>query len=501
MIFQLYDPKDPRSIYNYSRGMIGKTFNEISEEDNILIREDQTKDDYACRRRKGGLGELIEEKYFMIHSNSDSRPDFEEAGVELKVTPYKINKNASISSKERMIITMINYHDLIETDFYDSGVWSKSQLILIVFYLWQKEIKNRLDYSIDYTYLYSPPKDDLEIIIEDYNFIKEKVDRGEAHKLSEGDTMYLGAATKASTSKDRRSQPNSDILAKPRAFSFKNSYMTYVLNEYVVKEEKEKSEKIMDKEENTREKFKDERFEDFIIRKINTNRGSSDRELIEKYYETETKEDTQRVLNSTKGIYSDLAFKMLGIKSNQAEEFQKANINVKSIRVEEDGRIVESMSFPNYVIGDLIEEEWEESEIYEYFSSTKFLFIIYNKNKLGGYNFKKAEFWNMPAETIDSALKEDWHKIVNKFKAGVNLKRQKWGKGYRVTNDLPKKRDLNLMHSRPHARLGVHVIDGKKMGNGDPKRDGDLLPNGDIMTKQSFWLNNDYLEEVIKTFD
>ena len=74
MIFQLYDPKDPRSIYNYSRGMIGKTFNEISEEDNILIREDQTKDDYACRRRKGGLGELIEEKYFMIHSNSDSRP-------------------------------------------------------------------------------------------------------------------------------------------------------------------------------------------------------------------------------------------------------------------------------------------------------------------------------------------------------------------------------------------------------------------------------------------
>ena len=38
----------------------------------------------------------------------------------------------------------------------------------------------------------------------------------------EGDTMYLGAATKASTSKDRRKQPYSDELAKPRAFSFKN---------------------------------------------------------------------------------------------------------------------------------------------------------------------------------------------------------------------------------------------------------------------------------------
>lgn len=62
----------------------------------------------------------------------------------------------------------------------------------------------------------------------DFNVIKDKICAGKAHELSEGDTLYLGAATKAATSEDRREQPFSDELAKPRAFAFKNSYMTYV---------------------------------------------------------------------------------------------------------------------------------------------------------------------------------------------------------------------------------------------------------------------------------
>lgn len=61
-----------------------------------------------------------------------------------------------------------------------------------------------------------------------------KSETEKAHELSEGDTLYLGAAPKAATSKDRRKQPFSDELAKPRAFAFKNSYMTYVLNNYII---------------------------------------------------------------------------------------------------------------------------------------------------------------------------------------------------------------------------------------------------------------------------
>ncbi len=93
--------------------------------------------------------------------------------------------------------------------------------------------KYNLDYKIGFSKLFTPPEQDVKIIRHDYEVIVSKIKAGLAHELSEGDTLYLGAAPKASTSKDRRKQPFSDIPAKPRAFAFKNSYMTYVLNNYI----------------------------------------------------------------------------------------------------------------------------------------------------------------------------------------------------------------------------------------------------------------------------
>ena len=39
----------------------------------------------------------MEEALFGIGANGDSAPDFIDAGVELKVTPYKKNKNNTLS--------------------------------------------------------------------------------------------------------------------------------------------------------------------------------------------------------------------------------------------------------------------------------------------------------------------------------------------------------------------------------------------------------------------
>jgi len=62
-------------------------------------------------------------------------------------------------------------------------------------------------------------------------FLKMTLTLLKRNELSEGDTSYLGACTKAATSKDRTTQPYSEINAKPRAFALKNSYMTGILRE------------------------------------------------------------------------------------------------------------------------------------------------------------------------------------------------------------------------------------------------------------------------------
>ena len=76
------------------------------------------------KRNKGNLGQIIEEKFFHYECNSDSRADFYEAGVELKVTPYKINQNGSLSAKERLILTMIDYYQVVNETFEESHLWN-----------------------------------------------------------------------------------------------------------------------------------------------------------------------------------------------------------------------------------------------------------------------------------------------------------------------------------------------------------------------------------------
>ena len=47
---------------------------------------------------KGAIGSVIEESWYGYSPNSESEPDFPEAGVELKVTPY-IKRKGEITAK------------------------------------------------------------------------------------------------------------------------------------------------------------------------------------------------------------------------------------------------------------------------------------------------------------------------------------------------------------------------------------------------------------------
>lgn len=485
MSTKLYDETTPISIENYAQKLIGKTFNDVLNdytkyESELLISEE--KEEYAenheNKKRKGGLGDLIEECYFHYKCNNDSRPDFPDAGVELKVTPYKINKNKTLSAKERLIITMIDYFKVVEENFEDSHLWNKSQLILLIYYLYSKDIENRLDYKINYAKLFTPPKEDLEIIKNDFKIIVDKIKAGKAHELSEGDTMYLGAATKSASSSNRRGQPFSDIPAKPRAFSFKASYMTYVLNNFIVPNKTTYEPIIKDASE-----LKFNTFEEIIINKINSYAGKTDEELCKIF---------NREYNDNKAQWIDLAYRMLGIKSNKAEEFEKANITVKALRIESKDKIVESSPLPTFKFKELVEETWKESKLFNYLDQQKFLFVVYKKDG-DKYVLKGAQLWNIPYGDLNTTVREGWENIRNVIIDGVKFtpKTDKNGKVI-YSNNLPNKESNRVIHIRPHAQKSAYRFeDGTEIGN--VSRNANELPDGRYMTNQSFWLNNTYV--------
>ena len=458
-----YDETDPISIETYAKKLIGKSFADVCEQDDIakamVVREMTNYEaKHENKKRKGGLGELIEERFFHYQANNDARPDFDKAGVELKVTPYKKNKNGTLVAKERLILTMIDYFSVVNEVFEDSHMWQKARLILLVYYLYQQEIKNRLDYRIGYVKLFAPPEQDIKIIAHDFEVIVEKIRKGKAHELSEGDTLYLGAAPKAATSKDRRKQPFSDELAKPRAFAFKNSYMTYVLNNYIIPGKNTYEPIIKGNAE--------ESFEDYVVSKIDAYYNKSVAELCDLF--------DVKFQKKPKNLEAMLAYRILGIKGNHAEEFEKANVVVKTIRIAENNKIKENMSFPTFKFKELVKEEWDDSTFGNYLRETRFLFVIYKYDQGGELRLKGCQFWNIPYDDLEGNVKLVWEKTQRVIREGLRIEKKN-GKNY---NNFPKLSENPVCHVRPHARNSKDTYE---------------LPDGRWYPKQCFWLNNSYI--------
>ena len=456
-----YDVSDPLDIERYAQGLVDKTFRQIWELDlerlSLLIEEQKAR--YVVvdnKRKKGNLGQLVEERFFHYKPNNESRPDFEEAGVELKVSPYKINKDGTKSAKERLVLTMIDYYKVVEEDFDTGHFWNKCRHLLLVYYLWKQEIQENLDYQIKFARLFEPKGQDLQIIREDYEKIVSAIRQGKAHELSEGATTYLGAATKGANSSIRRGQPFSDIDAKPRAFAYKQSYMTVVLNEKILG--KQPYESIVNQRVI-------EKFEEHITQKINRYRGYSVDELC----------DELKVSSKPKNIASLLGFRILGITKNQSEEFAKGNIIVKAIRISKNNTIKESMSFPTFKFKELVNEEWEDSTFGNYLYETRFFFVIYKEDSNGVLRLRGCQFWNAPVSDIENEVREMWERTVGLLKDGIQIWKDDKGRNH---SNLPQKKENRISHVRPHGR---------------DSNDTDELPDGRKYPKQCFWLNNTYI--------
>lgn len=418
------------------------------------------------RTGKGAIGTVLEESWFGYSPNSESEPDFPEAGVELKVTPYVRGANG-IRAKERLVCNIINYMQEYDKTFETSSFWHKCNTMLLLSYEHLYD-KPKSEFKIDAAILFSFPEEDLLIIEHDWETIINKVRNGKAHEISEGDTLYLAACTKGVNASSVRPQPFSDVPAKQRAYSLKSSYMTQVLNKYIFGNEE--SPKII-----RHWSFLQHcSFEDYIIQKVSEFYGKTQQEL----------KDFFGVDSNAKSLNEILLAKMLNVSGRIAytEEFQKAGIVPKTIRVQYNGKIKESMSFPTFDFIELSNEEvWEDSELYNYLAPTKFMFVIFQQRSDGEYVFERVMFWNIPNDDLEE-VHIVWQRARDTVRNGVQLIQTPSG----VSNDLPKQSQNRVSHVRPH---------GKNASDKLP------LPDGRMMTKQCFWLNNTYIKEQISKTD
>lgn len=451
-------------------------------------------------RNKGDLGQIVEEGWYNYHVNSESEPDFSEAGVELKVSPYKTLNNGQKSAKERLVCGIINYMEEAGKPFEESAFWHKCKCMCLLSYEWFPG-SERGDLHADHATLVDGyPDEDLLIMKHDYEIIMEKIMDGRAHELSEGMTQYLAPCTKGSTAEASiRTQPFSDVPAKQRAYSLKTTYMTRLLRKYVFGEEENEHiiKNISELENRTLEEILEDTIRPYY--------GKTQRELKELFgIEADSKQLNAVVLQkifNTSGNIQD------------TEEFKSAGIKVKTVRLQRNGMPKESMSFPAFKYMDIINEIWEDSEFREQIVPTRFMFVVFNEDEEHEYRLSKIKFWNLPDDDEEKA-RFIWEDTVDKIKNDrINFRYDPTKD--RVENDfIASKESSNypleqedgaivktnmVCHVRPHGRVSAYILrDGFTRRADEIEKWSYPVPNGEWASPYSFWFNNSYIKSILE---
>lgn len=462
-----YDEKDISSIFNYSKQLINKCLRDFAP-------------DTKVHKGKGSLGQLVEELFFKYDLNTRQEADFAFVNAELKCTPLKESAKKEFLIKERLVCSMINYTADWDKSFEESHFYRKCLIMLIMFYLHNPKV-SKLDLHFFFTVLWKIPEKDLLIIRNDYDTIISKIKNGQAHTLSEGDTMYLGACRKGQKGDSLMPQHNNNVGAPRRAWSLKTAYMRTILDE-VKKYNKEGAycnyniprpakEAVFSVEELRKKSVDDicsSRFAPFLGK---TYRQICDMLNINPSY-SKSKYFIISNLIAGKGSVSNV---------NKSEEFEKSGLTMKTIRVKKTGTIKESMSFENIDYQEVFDcAEWTDSRLYELFTS-RFLFVIFretdnvlqlpNGKAEPEYKLEKIAFWTMPQEDLMVAH-EYWNNIRKNVLDNHIAPEYFWSAT-----------DNHNFHVRPKARVADDMT---------------KTPNGGMAKKYCYWFNQKYIKNIIE---
>ena len=469
-----YDHTDEESIMARARMLKGKTLGFVSK--NSPYEEEAFK-----KSNKGNIGNFIEKHWFGILNNSNPAPDFEEAGIELKVCPIKRSSGALVTD-QRTKICSIDFLKLYEETWESSHVKNKLNKVLFIFYQRKEEHEDLYDKEVLGAALWELSKQDrLDTIVSDWHTAYNVNIHGMSHELSE--TFFDILSTSRTTGgitidgdKDMVKQPNINFetYAKKRAFSLKSSFTKQFWQEY---KKPESFESIVESLNISKTK----NFEDELMKSFAPYIGKNIGEIAERF---------EIPIPSSKSAVATIVKKMIGFKSvkSKIKEFEQLGILVKTVPIKtSDNSLFESISFPKFLIREFTKENWDESTFSEYIN--RILFVPVSREERKGIDVKdrvleKPFFWSPTSLQLGLIINE-WEMYKTQASEKLVIYKKPWDnkKGYveQITN-LSNEKETKIIHIRPH-------------GQNSKDRDEDNF--GTSVIKQSFWLNKKFVKKLV----
>jgi DNA mismatch repair protein MutH len=438
-----FDASDRESILQHGLLLVGRTADDIAQ------TAAEASAAWDPNTSKGSVGQLVE-RWFGLDANSDTGPDLAAAGIEIKSVPLRRAKR-ELRSKERTSITMIDYHRVAAEPFEGTSLDLKTRLTLYVFFLWSEGAVARAeDQRILKVMLHERDPIDLVALTDAYSHVRDVTRDGRAHLLSEGDTAPVGAATKGAKGATR-TQPFSEVRARPRAFAWRPSYTTGLFRT----------------EDESRLALPAVSSIDDLTRRVEARLtplvGATVEELRSRY--------APGVSPTAKNVAAATFRRVLtGGDEDLMAALERLGTTLRVSRVDPATlRPREAVSFTPFDFREVAETPWEESDVLA--TLGRILFVVLDAPrgaKVGEARLRSVVMWSAEPDTI-ATMEHEYERFRQAFK-------------HTPPSEWPGQRATEVLHVRPHGRDGRDVVP---------------LPNGELHVRSSLWLNQGFVQDVI----
>jgi DNA mismatch repair endonuclease MutH len=396
------------------------------------------------RRGRGDAGKAVE-AFFGIPPNSRPGADFPGAGIELKSVPL-IQKSVGLRVDQRTVIAQINY-GLIATEDWETASVRRKLRILFVFFERLRDLP-KASWPIVHVALWHPDPSVEEGVRRDWERVRDKVASGLAHELSEADGRILGPCTKSDDGVRRQTQPFNAQNARPRAWALKPPFVLGIYEQS----------KLADPDYGLVVELSEL---DHLLSVLNSRRG----DLID---------DLSKEMNRPRSNAKDYAARVVheyaaSVEPRSASASATFPI-IRAPRTTSAGRPYEAVSFPAFRHLELAEETWENSLLLSYLEHLLFVPVIGAARSTPQWDCSLGPplYWRPSAEQL-AGVEAEWSRFRDLVKDGH-------------ASSLPGESETRFIHVRPH---------------GKDKTDRDQLPGGGDEIKKSFWLNKQFVAEIL----
>ena len=211
---------------------------------------------------------------------------------------------------------------------------------------------------------------------------------------------------------------------------------------------------------------------------------------LEKYKlkTTDNLKKSFQIASSAKNINSVIFQRIIDnseYKNKLNENFDQNKVVIKTVNLEWNNSLKESMSLNVFKYCDIVNEEWQNSKLRDYFFNSIFVFVVFKKTTNSSV-LEDIKVWTMPIEILDGGVRKVWEDTKDKIANGkiVNYIDTR---GRNITYFLASS-DTKYIHVRPHAQNKMDTL---------PLPVPDKTTGATSFVKQSFWLNSNFIKKIV----